>query len=249
MGGIVCSGNIRVAHVDSDGVPTGGYIGIVNAVKLAITIPDPDTKSRLSKQNESFGQALDTVFFNKPVEIQIDTDDTGDAEILAWSLGGTPSAYTQSSATVTAQETVAQKDEWVRIPNRRISSYVLKDATDVTTYTLGTDYLVDLEAGFYKILTGSAIADGATLHQNYTAPALTGKSISGGTRPSIQVAIDGDMVNLANNKRVHLVVPKSKLSASGGLDFMGSDFLVTSMKGTCVVVTGLDPYTAELIDS
>lgn len=247
MGGIVCSGNVRIAYVDDDGVPTGGYIGIINATKLQFTVPDPDVKQRLSKQNETFGQALDQVSFPKPMEIEMDTDDVGDAETLGWAVGGIPAAFTQGAGTVTAEVLTARKDAWIPLANRQVTAFTLTDSTGVTTYTAGTDYLLDAAAGFVKITQAGVIADAVSIKANYTKPALTGKAISVGNRATIQVRIDGDMVNLANGKRVHVVVPKAKLAPSGGLDIMGSDFLVAAMKGNALVVGGSAPATITTI--
>jgi hypothetical protein len=248
MGGIVCSGNVRVAYVDADGVPTGGYIGIINAVKLQFTVPDPDVKERISKQNETFGQALDSVSFPKPMELELDTDDLGDAETLGWALGGTPANFTQSAATVTGEVLTAVKGKWIPLANRRVTAVVVTNSGGTTTYVVGTDYLLDAEAGFIKITDAGAITDAQSLKSNYTAPALTGKKVSVGNRPSIQVRLDGDMVNLANGQRIHVVVPKAKLSPSGGLDVMGTDFLQTALKGNALVVGSNAPADFTLID-
>src|SRR5690606_22373750 len=106
---------------------------------------------------------------------------------------------------------------------------------------------VDLNAGFIKVLAGGTISDEASLKVSYTAAALTGQAVSVGDRTSITVRIDGDMVNLANNKRVHVVVPKAKLSPAGALDLMGTEFLVAALSGNALVVGSQKPATITLV--
>lgn len=249
MSGLVCSGNVRVAYVDADGVLTGGYIGILNAVKLALSKPAPDLKQRTSHQNENFGEALDQLESPKPTEVSLTVDDTGDAETLGWALGGTPAGFTQSVAAAVAQtiENVTL-GEWASIGKRGITTLVVKDSTDTSTYVANTDYILDARAGFIKPLAGGSIVDGSDLHLTVTAPAMTGNTISVGTRQSIQVRIDGDMINLATGKSVHVVVPRAKLSPTGELDFMGADFLQTALSGTALSVSGQPPASVTLID-
>lgn len=250
MSGLVCSGNVRIAYVDADGVLTGGYIGILNAVKLALNKPAPDLKQRTSHQNENFGEALDQLETPKPTECSLTVDDMGDAETLGWALGGTPAGFTQASATASAITVAGVKlGEWSSIGGKRkLSNVVVKDATDTTTYVSGTDYILDANAGFIKPLVSGSIVDASTLHITADIAALTGSTISVGTRQSIQVRIDGDMVNIATGKAVHVVVPKAKLSPTGELDFMGADFLQAALSGTALSLPGQPPATVTLID-
>jgi hypothetical protein len=243
MSGIVCSGNVRVGYVDDLGVLTGGYIGILNVTKLQLTVPAPTLVQRISKQNSTFGQALDQVAFPKPMDIALDTDDVGDAEILGWAVGGTSSGYTQASGTVTDEAVTASLDHWIPLANKSVSAVVVKNSAGTTTYVAGTDYILDAIAGFIQCLSTGTITAAEALKVTYTKAALTGNAISVGTRAEIQVRIEGDMVNLANNKSVHVIVPKAKLSPAGGLDLLGSTFLVASMTGNALVIAGQPPAT------
>lgn len=248
MSGFLCSGNVRVAHVDADGLPIGNYIGIVNAVKLALNKPAPDLKKRVSKQNESFGETLDQVEFPKGTEVSLSTDDTGDAEILAWALGGTKAGFTQASAIGTTK-TIAKitMGQWSDVGSRRISNMLVKDSTDTTIYGVNVDYLLDAKAGFIKFI-GTILADDAEIHLIFDEAALTGETVSVGTRQAIQVRIDGDMRNIATGEQVRVVIPKAKLSAAGELDFMGEDFLVTQMNGSALVLPGQAAASVTPID-
>ena len=250
MSGLLCSGDVRVAYVDADGVPTGQHLGILNPVKLALNKPAPDLKQRISGQNDSFGEALDQVEFPKPTEVSFTVDDAGDAETLSWALGGTSAGYTQTSATAaTLTLSAVEPGQWAKIGKRRLSNVVVKDSTDSTTYVLNTDYLLDAEAGFIKPTTGGGISSGDDLHITYDAAALTGSAVSVGTRQAIQVQIEGNMKNLATGEYVHVFIPKAKLSPTGELDFRGADFLPVALNGTALVITGQSPATVTLIDN
>ncbi len=248
MSGLVCSGNFRFAYVDEDGVPTGGYIGIINTTKLELTVPEADLKSRVSKQNETFGQALDTIATPKPMEVTVGTDELGDAETLAWAVGGVPAAFTQAAGSVTDEAVVAEKGRWIRLGGRSLSAVTVTDTTGTTTFAAGTDYLLDATAGFIKPTEAGAITDAAQLKVSYTKAAISGKSVGVGSRPSIQLRIEGDAINLATGKRIHVVVPKAKLAPSGGLDLLGEDFLSTELTGNALVITGQQPATITLLD-
>ena len=61
-----------------------------------------------------------------------------------------------------------------------VSSVTIKDATEVTTYVLNTDYTLDAATGRFALTSGSAILDGATIHAGYTPTAGTKSRVSSG---------------------------------------------------------------------
>lgn len=248
MSGIRCALDVRVAYVDADGVPTGAYMGILNPVKLAINTPEPDRVQRISHLRDSAGQALDEITTAKPTELEFSTDDAGDAEVMAWSLNGEAVGYTQTGGPIAAASYAVEKGKWTKLLHRGVSAVVVTSSDDVTTYVANTDYLVDPVSGMLKVTDAGGIATG-NVKVAYTAAALTGKLIKAGTRPSIFVAIDGEGVNEANGRPVHVSVPRASLSATGALDFVGSQFLVTELKGTALKVTGREVTEVLYLDA
>lgn len=248
MSGIVCALDVRIAYVDADGVPTGGHIGILNPVKLAISTPEPDRQQRVSHLRDSFGQALDEIVTPKPTELELSTDDTGDAEVLGWALNGEAVGFTQGTATVVDEVVAVEKGKWAKLANRAVSAVVVKDTAGTTTYTPNTDYLVDPVSGFIKITDAGAIATG-DVKVSYAAAALTGQLVKAGTRPNIFVQVDGEGINVANGKPVHVVVPRASLSATGALDMVGAEFLVTELKGSALKVTGREVAEITYLDA
>jgi len=248
MSGIVCAIDVRLANVDADGVLTGSYIGVKNPVKLSITSPEPDRQQRISKMRDSYGVALDEIVTPKPTEIELSTDDTGDAEVLAWALNGGSSAFSQSSATVTAQAYTVVKGAWFQVAHRKISSVVITNTAGTTTYVANTDYLVEPVSGWIKPTTAGAIASGS-VKVSYAAAALTGSTIKAGTTPNIVVQISGEGKNLATGLPVRILVPRASLSANGALDLIGSDFIVTSLKGSALKITGRETVEIDYLDA
>jgi len=248
MSGLNLALNVRVLHVDDDGVPTGQAVGILNPVKLAINTPEPDRTQRVSKKRDGYGNALDEIVTPKPTEIALSTDDTGDAEVLAWAVNGEAIGFTQAATTVTDQVVAVTKGQWRRLNHLSLSNVVVKNTAGTVTYQANTDFLVDPVSGWIKPTEARPIANGR-VKASHPAAALSGKRVRVGTRAKIQVRIEGDGVNRANGKPVRVVVPKTSLSASGEMDFMGDDFLVTELSGTALQLPGQDPAYIDLLDS
>ncbi|HOU27353.1 MAG TPA: hypothetical protein PLD76_04795 [Paludibacteraceae bacterium] len=70
---------------------------------------------------------------------------------------------------ISGQSVVLNGTEWADLGHVSIvsTSDVVKDVTDVTTYSRTTDYEIDLVNGKLRRTAGSTIADGATVHVSY----------------------------------------------------------------------------------
>lgn len=247
MSGMVLALDVRVAYVDADGVPTGGFIGLVNPVTLAIETPEPTRTQRISRQRDSYGAALDEIVTSNPTQVNFSTDETGDAEVLAWGLNGEAVNYTQDAATITDAVHAVEKGKWLRLPHRSISGLSIEPEGGGTPYLLNTDYLVDPISGMVKITDAGGIATG-DVQVSYTAAALTGKKVNAGTKSNIRVCIEGDGTNRANGKRVKVSIPCASLSASGAQDLVGDEFLVSELTGTAIKLPGREAVEVVYID-
>jgi hypothetical protein len=247
MSGMVLALDVRVGFVDGDGVLTGGFLGLVNPVTLGIETPEPTRTQRTSRLRDSYGQALDEIVTPNPTQVTFSTDETGDAEVLAWGLNGEAVDYSQAAATVNDAVHTVEKGKWLKLPHRSISALVIEPEGGGTAYTVNTDYLVDPISGMVKITDAGAIADGE-VQVSYTAAVLTGKKVNAGTRANIRVCIEGDGINRANGKRVHVVIPCASLSASGTQDLVGDEFLVSELTGTAIKLTGREAVEVTYID-
>jgi hypothetical protein len=83
------------------------------------------------------------------------------ADNWALAMSGLQNAYASENKTVTPFSLKAWHGSLTRIPGKTPTAVVVKDATESTTYTLGTDYKVT-DAGIVA-LSGGSIGDGDTV--------------------------------------------------------------------------------------
>lgn len=217
-----------------------GYFGPVNTTKIAITSPDPDIIVRPSKLRSTYGQALDSYSAPKPTEIELTFDDMA-PDLLSMGLLGVPAAYTQADGTGASGSFTARHDRWVAIGKNNLSAFAITGKTE------GTDFVVDLSAGLVKALSTGTIADAAST--NYTAswPARSGKKIIANTTTSLQLALYGRGTNLFNQEDVDLEVYQANVAPSGALEFISSDPVSITLKGTLIVPAGkTGPYELRI---
>lgn len=205
-----------------------GYMDAFNVSEMTITQPDPDTKTRTSFMVESYGQALGAISVPKPAEIQFKTDSLP-APYLSMALLGEPATYTQTVAAAdTAGTFVAIHDKWVALSRCELTAFAISGKT------LGTDYEVHLAAGLVKVLSTGTIVNGATTTYTHAAPARAGQKIVAGTQSLIQLTLHGSGINADTGKRCGLLIHKANVSPSGGMSFVGTDYISITMKGTLI---------------
>ena len=235
MSGLICAGNVFLNRYVS-GVLTGEH-GPINATKFAINPGSADKLDRPSFMRDTYGQALDSVVFPGIASLSIETDDAA-AEVLQYALLGTLSDVTASSGTATSEAITAHSDRWTKLAHRSVSNVVVKNATDVTTYTVTTDYVVDAVSGMIKTVKTGSIADLDTLHVSYSYGTLTSKQIIAATNTEVRAYVRLEGKNLANQKYVSITVPEAVLTPSGELDIAGKAFIKFGLSGSIVTQTG-----------
>lgn len=101
------------------------------------------------------------------------------ATVIGWGIldgSGNMLVFHKFETTYTAESNVfptsGEGIETVTLDNGSsgVSTVIVKDSTDTTTYTEGTDYFVDYDAGKVIRISGGAIGSGATVHITYNAP-------------------------------------------------------------------------------
>ncbi len=249
MSGLICAGNVYL-DLKVSGAQTG-FVGPINATKFAVSPGSAESLDRISFMRDTFGQALDSVVFPGVASLSIETDDAA-AEILQYALLGTLTDVTASSGSVLVgapEDATARFDRWVKLANRNISSLVLKDDTDTTTYVNGTDYTADTTAGMFKVLSTGSIGDGDTLHASYAFGALSARQIIAATQTEVRALVRLDGKNLANQKKVEVVCYEAVLVPSGELDLAGKKFVTFGLSGSLVTPTGESgPFSYREID-
>lgn len=241
MPGLMLAGDVYIDRLTDTGAPTG-YLDPVNTTKLAITQPDPDVKTRISNMKDTLGQALDSVSFPKPAELSIAIDDQP-AEILAMALLGSVVGYSQTSGSVVDEPVTLVLGKWVPLSKRSINAtgvVVSKASAPTVPLVEGTDYAINRAAGLIKALnTGAAVA----CLVDYGYAAVTGSTVTGGTRPICKARILVDGKNLATGKPCMLEIDEATLSPTGEVDLLNGEYVTTELKGTMRTLPGkTDPY-------
>lgn len=230
MSGLLLAVDARIDRFLS-GAATG-FSDAINIPTLKITQPDPDQVVRTSYMRSTVGQALDTYNRPKPAEIEFETDECA-PDILSMAFLGRPAAYSQAEGTDQPVTFTSILNKWVAIGKNNLTKF---------TYTgkvAGTDYEIDLEAGLFKLLAGTAGSVAATA----SYPARSGHTIVAGTDTTLQVSMIGTGINLFNSQHLFLEIFQANISPSSGIDFISSDPVKLTFKGTLVTPTGkAGPY-------
>jgi len=102
------------------------------------------------------------------LSFNIDEFNKENLNLLVFGNGTAASNQSASSAVSEAQTVGSKLDTSIFTDKTNISSVVVKDVTDVTTYVLDTDYsVINATTGEIKILSTGAIAASAVLHISY----------------------------------------------------------------------------------
>ena len=250
MSGLICAGNVYL-DLYSSGVRTG-FIGPINATKFAISPGKAESLDRISYMRDTFGQALDSVIFPGVSSLAIDTDDAG-AEVLQYALLGTLSGISDSQGEVSTEAAVARLGKWVKLAKRNVSDVTVTDDDPNTpeSFTNPGDYLLDATAGMIFCNTTGDMVDGEGLVLAYKYGARSGSEIVAATQTEVRAYVRMDGKNLANQKKVEIIIPEAVLTPSGELDVAGKKFVSFSLSGSLVTRTGeTGPfYYRELTDT
>jgi hypothetical protein len=246
MSGVIAEGTLYVDR-NVAGVMQGltKWEGLA---KLEIK-PNSELKEATSKDKGKYGQIVASVALAKPAELSLTLRDIN-REALAMALQGTGSALSQSGSSWTASAfTHMQKGVYNELGKRNVASagFVVKDVTDTTTYTAGTDYVLNEDAGLLYIPSTSAIPDDVTLHITGTYAAVAGDLVKGGTLAQVRGKLFLDGNNLVDGTPLFVTIWDATLTSDGAVDFMADDLVELSMKGRMATPSGKDsPFEVEL---
>ncbi|WP_432460796.1 hypothetical protein [Agarivorans sp. QJM3NY_25] len=236
--GLLLAGNVFINRFDDTGAKTG-FIGPINVTKLAVNTPSEE-KTRISKQKQSRGQALDTVVTAKPTELEIAMDDAP-ADILAMALLGEVSTVNIGSGN-SSDETVnlPAHGRWVKLLKSNLGAEGLsaKLASDDSVIDVVADIEVNYAAGLVRATPSGTLAAGASIKLSYDFNATAANLMRGGLKPQVVCEILLEGTNLTNGKAATLSIPKASLAPSAAVDFMADEFVSTALKGTAVLAAG-----------
>lgn len=214
------SGCIFLAEVDDDGNTTSNWEtpGEVQPLSLQITEEIIKVKGRTCLTN---GKIIGTK--SKPA------DATGSmtlheitARTVAKALKGLISTRSVTESTLTASAvTLGGLGEFVEIGKEDLSSIIVQDATDTTTYVEGVDYQLEPTLGLIAPL--KAALEDTTVHISGTSAANTDQRVTIAAGASKKYAIKGKLVDDYTQEVVKLYLRKVLLVLQNEINFVSAE--------------------------
>jgi len=231
--GMILGGDLYFDFLTAAGVSTGFDLA-GNATKL---VPKVETETLENKLNgrDTLGQTGDsyTRITSSTIAFSLNRYDP---RIVAAFFMGSAVDITAAEGTYTATIT-AILNKWVPVEHLNLSTCVVKDETEATTYDLGDDYEVNLRMGMVKLV--NATLDGDVLHISGNKAAASGSKITGATSPIINVGLYLDGKNHIGGGDVKLRVWRAQIRGEGDFDVLAQGgFPELSFTGTMVTPTG-----------
>ena len=154
-------GPVFLGERDSNGDAAGlGWIGDVAAVDITPNVSRTNVPENFSGQRNILSSFVGTPEY----QIRITMRSVKPTH-LARAIGA--DLTVKAAASATAEVVEGYHDLFSKLANVKVSNVVVKDATDVTTYVAGTDYVLHADEGMIEILSTGSIGDGDTLHVSY----------------------------------------------------------------------------------
>lgn len=219
------TGTVYVAPVTSAGVKTAGYRQVGDAYPLAVQVATKKTEVK-SRMVERAGQIIAS-------KVEIDTISgkltlrEWNAANLAWALSGLATDQSASGGSVDAGTpeavTALPAGQYAALAHRNVSSVVVKDVTDTTTYVADTDYTLDARLGLITIIAAGDIEAEDVLHVSYTYAAKTDYSVAVGSSVQIRVAILAHLYDEYRDEHYELEIDSAILSTNSEINFISEE--------------------------
>lgn len=240
------SGDLYLDRLTDAGVSQGA--SIAGACTKFELIPESEIKEQTGRGRDNYGQVIAAATLPGKTTIKLTLNQL-DAENLAIAFLGSAADGGQTAGSISAAapaELTAHLDKWVEIGKESVSSVVVKDATDVTTYTENTDYVVNTRLGLIKALSTGSIGEGDTINVSCSYAQVDWTLITGADSPIIRTKLVLDGKNYVNGRNCKVVVKEARLKPSTAVDFLSEDFLPLELEGVCEIPTG-DTTPLEIV--
>ena len=243
-GGLILAGDIRLGFYGSDGAFLGYMQDPINVTELTLTPGEGETRDRVSRMRDTYGQALDSVTLPEPWTTTFTTD-TISSEILRALFLGLKEEIDVDSGSITDEEITARVGTWVPTSKVMFTGLndvsVTDDADPANTLEEGTDYLVDLRNGAILALASGAITDGDTIKVSAQYGGIEGFRINGARRESLTVAVLLDGRSLRDEdegKIIRMIARRISIRPAGGNDIMSDEWFSPQFQGTLLTPQG-----------
>ena len=226
--GFLGAGDLYIARYV--GGVVGAYAGPYECSKFEIK-PNVDIKEMTSKGRSTYGQVIETATVPQPADLTVDLPEVN-KESLAIALLGTVAAISQTSGTITDEAvTITAKDTWYPLSKAWFSTITAKDSTD-TALVEGTDFILDKDLGWIKVLTGSSLVTaGEVIKVSGTYKTAAGNEIKVMTNPQLRARFKLVGKNFADDLPYTVTVHETVIAADSAFDFLQDDFASISLPG------------------
>lgn len=226
-------GSLYVAQRDASGNPQG-FLPIGNVPDLTIDI---ETTNFEHKESETGSRLTDLTIVKEKkgkFSFKLENLSLDNLALGLWGTKATVAAGTAVSETIAIP--TAGLDLRYMLGNPDVSNVVVKDATDVTTYVVDTDYKVDALNGVITPLSTGTITAGASIHVTYDHAGHTKMdAFTSAAAPERWLRFEG--LNTVDNSRVVIDIFKAQFDPLTGYGLLNEDLGSVDMKGTILADT------------
>lgn len=229
-------GTLYFAERDVNGKPKG-FISVGNVPELSINI---ETTKFEHKESETGSRLTDLTIIKEKKGTFSCTLESLNADNLAMALWGTKTAVAGGTVSAGTPESIVipmGASAGLRFPmaHPTVSSVVVKDPTNVTTYVADTDYSLDAANGVIILKTGAivtaAVGAATSINVSYTYAAHT--QIDGFTSaaaPERWLRFEG--INTVDNKRCIIDLFKAQIDPLTDYALINEELGKASLKGS-----------------
>jgi hypothetical protein len=165
---------------------TNGFVELGNCPNFALNI---SVESLEHFSSESGIQTKDMEVITKQLatgSMTLDEPNIDNLRRFIMADSADDSDLSQTASTVSDEAVTTYHDKWVDLSKSGLSSVVVQDVTDSTTYTVDVDYVLDVKKGMIKVLSTGSILDTAVLHVDFSYSTKTITKIFGATATTIK---------------------------------------------------------------
>ena len=211
---------------EADG--TNGFLDLGNAPELNISL-DIETLEHYSSQSGLKVKDAEIVM-QQDVTASFVLDRPNVDNLRMFFMSTAITDVVQSSGSLVNEAITARLDKWVEIGYRSLSSVVVASDGDSITYTLATDYELDVTAGLIRALSTGAITEGESLNIDASYAALTSKRIDAAGSTTIKGKLH--FYGAPANGEILELKGYCSLLPTGEFPLIGDDWLTLPFEAT-----------------
>ncbi len=219
-------GSLYIAERDATTGKPKGFIPVGNVPELSIDI---EITKFEHKESESGNRLLDlSIVKEKKGKFKFKLENLT-LDNLALGLYGEKA--TVALGNVTGENVIAYKGKKLALAHPDVSSIVVKDDGDITTYVLDTDYTVDAKNGTITVLATSAIVELDVLHVAYSHAAYTNlEAFTSAASPERFLRFEG--LNTVDNSTVIIDMYRASFDPLTNYGLINEELAAVDMAGS-----------------